>query len=99
MKPERAKQPDSKPAGPCDGLCNVPVFRPVAIKLLSLLSDENLEIFDVAGMLNSDPAFSAEILPSANSAFYRISRRVTTVERAVLLLGIGRTKALGTRAA
>jgi len=99
MKREREKPSAQKPANPCDALCKVPVFRPVAIQLLSLLSQEELEIFDVAELLNSDPGFSAEFLTTANSAAYSVSRRVNTVERAVLILGIERTKVLVTRAA
>ena len=69
MKPEQQKQSPHENRGPCDALCKVPVFRPVAIKLLSMLSKEDLEIFDIAEMLNSDPGFSAEFLTTASRPF------------------------------
>lgn len=80
-------------------LCKVPVFRPVAIRLLSLLQNEDVDIFEVAGLLGSDPGFSAEVLTLANSVVYSLPRRVNTVERAIIILGIERTRTLATRAA
>jgi HD-like signal output (HDOD) protein len=79
-------------------LCKIPVFRPVAIKLLSLLTSEEADVFEVTGLLNSDPGFSAEVLTLANSAAYSLPNRVNTVVRAVLVLGLERTRKLVTRA-
>ena len=82
-----------------EALCKIPVFRPVAIKLLSLLTSEEADVFEVTGLLNSDPGFSAEILTLANSAAHALPNRVNTVVRAVLVLGLERTRKLVTRAA
>ncbi len=82
-----------------EALCKVPVFRPVAIKLLSLLTKEEADIFEIADLLNADPGFSAEILTLANSAVYALPNRVNTVQRAIIVLGIERTRTLVTRAA
>ena len=80
-------------------LCRIPAFRPVAVQLHRLLADEDASVFEVATLLNSDPAFSAEVLSMANSASLGRRYHVDTIERAVVVLGIERTKVLATRAA
>lgn len=80
-------------------LCKVPVFRPVASKLLQLLANEEASVLEVALLLKSDPGFSAEVLTMANSAAHGSAHRVHTIERAVVLLGLERTKGLVTRVA
>lgn len=94
MKPGSQRQPDTERTL----LCKIPVFRPVAINLLTLLSNEDVNILDVAELLRSDPGFGAEFLTTANSAVYAV-RGVNTIEHAVFVLGIDRTKVLVTRAA
>src|SRR5438093_11102097 len=93
---------DSLPADPLGGpppqpperLCNLPVFRPVAVRLLSELAKGDPSLTRVRDLLNSDPAFSAEILTMANSAYYARHTRVDTVHRAVMVLGLERTRSL-----
>jgi HD-like signal output (HDOD) protein len=80
-------------------LCRVPVFRPVAAKLLQLLGNEDVSVHEVSKLLNSDPGFSTEMLTMANSAAYGSSRRIYTIEKAVVLLGLDRTRGLATRTA
>ena len=99
MKLERRERPDSISAASSDVLCKIPVFRPVAVKLLRLLSNADVDIFEIVELLKSDPGFSAEFLTSANSAVYAVLSRVNTIERAVLMMGIAKTKVLVTRAA
>ena len=81
-----------------EALCRIPVFRPVAIKLLSLLTPEETDVFGVIELLKSDPGFSAEMLTLANSAAFSLPKRVNTVERAVIVLGLERTRKLVTHA-
>ncbi|HLK67146.1 MAG TPA: HDOD domain-containing protein [Bryobacteraceae bacterium] len=78
---------------PPDRLCKLPVFRPVAIRLLSVLAQEDVEISEVTGLLNSDPAFIAEILTLSNSSLYARQTRIDTVQRAIMCLGLERTRA------
>jgi HD-like signal output (HDOD) protein len=80
-------------------LCKVPVFRPVAVKLLQLLAHEDPCIVSVAKLINSDPGFGAEVLTMANSAGYAMRNRVNTIERAIMVLGMERTRALTTKIA
>jgi putative nucleotidyltransferase with HDIG domain len=76
------------------GLCKLPQFRPVALKLLKLVSGEEVDFKVVANLLSSDPAFSAEILALANSSLYAASCPTTSLTRAILILGLERTRSL-----
>lgn len=98
MKPVIQVQTQSR-AKREEPLCRVPVFRPVAIKLLSLLTKPEPDILEVADVLRSDPGFSAEILAVANSAAFVHSNRVNTVHKAIMVLGTDRTRMLVTRSA
>jgi HD-like signal output (HDOD) protein len=58
------------------------------------LAKEEAEVRKVCNLLQSDPAFSAEILTLANSSLYSHVRRIDTVQRAVTAIGMERTRAL-----
>ena len=77
-----------------DGLCQLPVFRPVALKMLNLLANEEAEVRSIAGLLRSDPALSAEVLAVANSSFYASAHHIDNLTRAILVLGFERTRSL-----
>ena len=77
-----------------DGLCQLPVFRPVALKMLNLLASEKAEVRGIAGLLRTDPALSAEVLAVANSSFYGTPHRIDNLARAILVLGFERTRSL-----
>jgi len=80
-------------------LCRVPVFRPVAVKLLRLLGNQDASVLEVSQLLKSDPGFSTEMLTMANSAAHGRSHRIYTIEKAVVLLGLDRTRSLATKTA
>ena len=80
-------------------LVKVPVFRPVAVKLMRLLGSDDASVLEVSELLNSDPGFSAEMLAMANSAAHGTSNRIHTIGRAVVTLGLERTRSLATKAA
>jgi HD-like signal output (HDOD) protein len=75
------------------------VFRPVAIKLLSVLSQADPDILTVAELIGSDPGFSAEILTMSNSAAFALMSRVDTVPKAIMILGTERTQKVVARTA
>ena len=91
---KRGEPGNTTAAHPHERLCKLPVFRPVTVRLLSLLSSEDADITQVTDLLNSDPAFSAEILTLANSSLYARHNHIDTVHRAVVALGIERTRSL-----
>jgi len=64
------------------------------VKLLRLTAQEDVPLKKVQEVLRTDVAFSAEVLRLANSALIGLRNGVSSVERAVGLLGLERLKAL-----
>lgn len=61
----------------------------VAIKLLELFSDPDVTIQDIAKVIQVDPALTAKIVSYCNSPLIESSRSVETLDRAIVLLGMG----------
>jgi len=62
--------------------------------MLRLTAQEDVPINKVQQVLRTDVAFSAEVLRLANSALIGLRTAVSSVEQAVVLLGLERLKAL-----
>jgi putative nucleotidyltransferase with HDIG domain len=73
-------------------LKKVPPFPPVAVKLLSLLSDPAVDTNEVADLIGSDATFTARLLQRVNSAEFGFISDITNVRRAVALLGLDTTR-------
>lgn len=57
------------------------------IKIKQLISDPNSDTSKVAGIIESDQAVAAKVLKMANSAFYGMSGKISSIHQASLLLG------------
>ncbi len=66
----------------------------VAARLLELVEDPEAGPADFAEVVRHDPALSGKLLRAANSAMFAQRSPVTTVERACVLLGLQRIRAL-----
>ncbi len=66
---------------------NLPPLPAVTRQLLTTLGDENASSADVARVLSSDQALAGKVLKLVNSSFYGVPREVTTITRAVTVLG------------
>ncbi len=66
----------------------------VAAQILELTSDPNSGLTQYAEVIRTDAALSGRLLRMVNSAFFAQRVPVTTVDRACVLLGIGRLKAV-----
>lgn len=61
---------------------------PVAVqKLLAVMNDENSSAEHVTQVLSSDPALAGKVLKLVNSSYYGMSGEVSTITRAVVVLG------------
>lgn len=69
----------------------------VVQKLLAVMEDDNSSADDISQVLNSDQAMTSKVLKLVNSSFYGLSGKVTTVPRAIVILGVAamRNLALG----
>ena len=75
----------------CETLPSVPA---VALQILDLCRQENVALAEIGRVVNRDPALSAKLLKVSNSAFYSVRYEVTSVERAISILGINATLSL-----
>lgn len=75
-------------------LLKIPVFPPIAIRLLDLLSNENVGISEILEPLRADPAFSAEILRRANSTLFGFNSQISSLQHALVVLGLRRVRVL-----
>jgi putative nucleotidyltransferase with HDIG domain len=53
----------------------------------SILSDPSFTISDVTALVTADSALAARVLQIVNSAFFRLAKRISSVEQAVAYLG------------
>ena len=65
----------------------VPRFPDSIIRVEHLLNDPNMDMSDVATIIASDVALSADLLKLVNSASYGLSQKVASIPYAVNLLG------------
>jgi putative nucleotidyltransferase with HDIG domain len=82
--------PETKPWA----LSTLPPFPAVALKVLEELSKPEFEVKQVVRWIESDPAFTAELLRVANSALYGFSYQIQSVHHAAMTLGADFVKAL-----
>ncbi len=66
---------------------DLPVFNPIALELLQLLTNPDSDIDAVVGIINKDPALSIQILKIANSSAYAGLSRSETIKDSVNRLG------------
>ena len=66
----------------------MPTLPIVAQKLVALCRDEKATFADFARVIESDPGLASGILRVTNSAYYGLRHKVTTLERAISVLGL-----------
>jgi HD-like signal output (HDOD) protein len=57
-------------------------------QILIALCDTSLDARQIAALIQRDPGIAARVLKVANSAFYRSSRQIGSLDRALLLMGL-----------
>lgn len=72
----------------------LPSFPQVAAKLLDVSKDDTASLEEVAKIVETDPGISIRVLELVNSAYYGLSRKVTTLSDAVVILGLDEIKKL-----
>jgi len=70
---------------------------PVAVqKLIEVMGQDTSSADDISQVLNSDQAMAGKVLKLVNSSFYGVSGEISTVSRAVVILGISAINNLAT---
>jgi len=74
-----------------EGLVTLP---DVFLNISRLIDDPDSSVADIAGAIARDPAFTLRLLRVANSSLYSFSTPVTTVARAVAIIGTSQIRSL-----
>jgi HD-like signal output (HDOD) protein len=65
-----------------------------SVKLLNLLKDPSSDPREITAVVSTNPGFSAKILQSANSAYFNLPQKITSVGRAITHLGYNNVRSL-----
>lgn len=76
------------------GDSSVPTLPQVAVKVIQLVSNPNATLKQFVEVVQTDQALTGRLLRSANSAAYAQRQPVTQLQRAMVLLGLDRLKAM-----
>lgn len=76
------------------GDSSVPTLPQVAMKIVEKMGDENASMREFGEVIQTDQALTGRLLRMANSAYFAQRKPVTTIDRAMVLMGIDRLKAL-----
>ena len=71
-----------------EGVITLPSLPETVVRVTRLVDDPKCALRDVAGAIASDPALALKTLRLVNSAYYGLGQQITTIEHAVVLLGI-----------
>lgn len=70
----------------------MPAFRGSVQRLLQLAADINANSRDIVQVIESDPLMTVKVLKVINSPFYGLPQKISSVQRAVVHLGINTVK-------
>ncbi|SEA34702.1 HD-like signal output (HDOD) domain, no enzymatic activity [Desulfuromusa kysingii] len=68
-------------------LDNLPAMPTVAAQMMELVNDPNVSARAITKVITKDPSVAARVLKIANSSFYSMTRQVTSLPTAIVLLG------------
>ncbi len=68
-------------------LVSLPTIPQVAIRLLEVLADPDVQIGKIANVIKTDPAITAKILKTVNSPMYCGISKIDNLDRAIVRLG------------
>lgn len=85
---DAAPRPSRKVELVLEQLDGLPTLSPIATRLLAISSREDFDVGEVTTLIESDPSLTARILGLCRKADKGLGDRITTVRRAVLMLGI-----------
>ena len=75
----------------CSTLPSLPM---VAIQVIERTSDVNVSLKELARTIENDQGLAAKILKTVNSSFYGLRQRCSTIDKALVLLGLSPVKSL-----
>lgn len=70
----------------------LPALSPVALELVKLATDDTSSAKDLAGLIEKDPSLAVRLLKLANSAFFWTSSPISSIQQAVVKIGLERLR-------
>ena len=70
----------------------LPVLSTVALKLVEMAADESVSARQLSALIEKDPSLAVRLLKLANSAFFRSTHPATTMEQAIVRVGLERLR-------
>ena len=77
-----------------DNLHDIPAMPNVVIKALNLVRDPDSSIKDLGDIISYDQSLSIKVLNLGNSAYYGFAQQISSITRALALLGMNKAKIL-----
>ncbi len=77
----------------------MPSLSPTASKVMQLANSLNCSPLDLTKVIKLDPVLSAKVLKLVNSSYFAMPAKVTSLEKAVIMLGVNTIKNLALGAA
>ena len=77
----------------------MPAFPKSVQRVIQLTSDVNASAKDIVQVIESDPIMTIKILKVINSPFYGFAKKVTSIKRAVVYIGLNTIKNMALRVA
>jgi putative nucleotidyltransferase with HDIG domain len=72
----------------------LPPFPQVALRVLQLANNENVQLHELSELISSDPAFASEVLTIANSLLYAPRFPASSILQAIAVLGANNLQGL-----
>ena len=66
---------------------NLPSLPQILLKLIELCNSEDSTFKDIAQVIDKDTSLSAKVVKMVNSVYYGLSKRVTSIDQSLVLLG------------
>ncbi|MDX2115551.1 MAG: HDOD domain-containing protein [Planctomycetota bacterium] len=74
-------------------IASLPTLSPVAVRIMRIAQSGEADLREVARLIESDPAVTARVLALCRRADMGVSKKITTVDRAVVMLGLEAVRA------
>ncbi len=75
--------------GELERIDSIPTLPEIVTRILGMIDDPTVSAYQLAAVISRDQSLVASVLRLVNSAYYGLRSRVTSVGRAVVLLGLG----------
>ena len=80
------------PATLLDKFKDIPAMPNVVMQALQIIQDPDSGASDLAKVISYDQALSTKVLTIVNSAYYGFAQQITSIARAISLIGMAKTK-------